>query len=589
MLMRALGFGATAPVVTAAYLTATGGATLQLAGFLVAMASAFAGLWLLAERGVELEEVRGAATRRNAERTARVVGAFLVVGAAMAGTPGLGMVGTASASFGFQDCGPSDSLVGAFISSFTSPNDSGTCRFNPDDPDVDVQNVTNTDAYAAALSASDQQTIFEDQTEAQLDTLYDTAWLESKAEVVECVEEGANRSECVARADNESDAAIGALQSRVINQYDAQVETTMYWANISSGVWYADDSNLRKEIEPSPFEDDYYYQTADNRTVNYSAPMYTDTGTRYYYSLGQGQALRAFNERGGPEGTDRHVVEATNPNNSDVAVVYNMTKYYLFIEQSEQIEQRIDDNIETYVNGTYNQVNNGTLNATELALESPTALASQASSDLNSTGYHSYAATSLAALGINGDLNASHTVNTTYVRKSVNGTNRTYNNATVSIDGTLLYTGDDGPTVTRGETYNPDAYNGTWLMTVSQMTYQNGTAVTYSDSAFILTENFTVVGQRDTRTGETVNATTMTVRDYTSTDPSDLENESASISKVREEYLSTSVGGASGIGPIFTDGSGNLQPVPIIIVAGLLLLVFGSGGGGGTLNIGQSD
>jgi hypothetical protein len=550
------------------------------------------------------DHLRAAASKQGLRRGARVVGAFLVVSSMIVATPG--MVGPAAAAsgssfYGFQDCDPSDSLVGAFLNSFTSPNAAGECRFNPTDPEPDYNNVSSTDAYAAGLAMNDTTETFISQTRNTNEMLNDTAWLEAKMAIIRAYRNNSTEAEAIAKAKNASHEPIAATQENILRDYSRRSDHIAYLVNV--GDVKRGDSTAMKN-----WTQNFWFVLADGRNESFRVPVY-DTGTmvKYEIPIAQSNSLTDFN--GESFNSSRVTYNTTNVDAWDApsasAGTNNWYAYSFTVGDSDStdrtnaldlreyrdemlrtlvIRNRIDSNIEAYVNETYPKLESGEINVSDIVANSPTTMASQASSEWNSTGYHSYAATSIASLGIDGNLTASHTIETTQVRANYSNGSRSYDNRTVEIDGTLLYTGDDGPTLQTGETYNPENFSGEFLVTVSEMR-ENGSEVNYSNAYFRVRENFTIKNATNTNTGEPVNQTTMEVRDYSSTNVSDLPQELEQAQQTREYYNNLALGGGGG-GFFDSDGDGKPDFVPVALAIGAVLVVVSLiGGDGSTLNI----
>jgi hypothetical protein len=543
---------------------------------MIALALALGGASILVESDRDL------ATRRNAERTARVVGAVLVVGAAIAGTPGLGMVGTASATFGFQDCNPGDSLVGAFIQSFVGPNQADRCRFNPADPSIDPANVTQADAYASGLSMRESSKTFIAQSQNTVQMVNSTAWLEAKVALVNALQNNTSVEVARQRAVNASDEPIAATQENILRDYSERSQTLAYWGNNtpSDTVWYGNPTGGIQETDTVR----YRLATGDNITFQAFVPNGASDGYNVYVPTderteGTNRSINSLDGNApGSTGSGQYVKIKDGLGNTTRAL--NPRPYGLLLEDTHRLDDRIEANVKTYVNKTYEKVNNGTLNISDVAASSPTALASQASTDRNSSGYYAYSNAALASLSADGNLSASHLVRTTQTRfDTANGT-KVYDNRTVNISGTLFYTGSDAPTLATGSTINPADYSGAFVMTVSTLS-SNGSEVNTSQAYYNLNRNFTILNATNTKTGEELNETRLTERDYTSRNASNLTQDLETAGKTRDYYADQQTGGAGGI----FDSNGDGEADPLILVyaagaAGVLLIGLSSISGG---------
>lgn len=205
-------------------------------------------------------------------------------------------------------------------------------------------------------------------------------------------------------------------------------------------------------------------------------------------------------------------------------------------DQREQIRANID----TLVTETYDQYQPSEVNATDFL--DPSTIASRTATNYSSTGYYSFAAVQLATMGYEGSLNHSHTV-------------ETFRNRTIS--GTMFYTGNDLGQLTLDASYTPSNYGGTFLLATN-----NGIRT--------LNKPFTVVGQKNTRTGETVGQVGLESYTYATTDASNLRTQLDKMATMDNEYNDAqAAAGGGGTG----DGSGGSSWMAVAIGAAVIAAI----------------
>jgi hypothetical protein len=280
--------------------------------------------------------------------------------------------------------------------------------------------------------------------------------------------------------------------------------------------------------------------------------------------------------------------EVADPNSSSTIVAIDTKPIRDRIESTVSAHDQIEANGDSLIDEIYANYTAGELNSTDLL--DPTTLATQASTDYNSTGYYGFRNAELRALGVSGNTNVSHRIRTTHHQTTYANGSRNSSAYQVNVSGTLFLTTDQAVSLETGEEYDPGQLPGSVYMTVSQMEGINESDPTFNESLIHVDDNFTILEATNVQTGESVNNTTATVRDYSETDASNLENETDQLQQNREYYEQQATQAGGGSGWFDWDGDGQ-QDIPTIALLGgvvVLFLVLSSGGGGGTLNIGQS-
>jgi hypothetical protein len=251
----------------------------------------------------------------------------------------------------------------------------------------------------------------------------------------------------------------------------------------------------------------------------------------------------------------------------------NTTAYENLLSDYSSKQQSVKDNVATYVNGVYSEWQAGEIDSTDLASADPQTIGTQASTEYNTTGYYGLSAAQLAALGLSGDNNASHVVETTWRYDVHNTTTDTLEEGTknVNITGTLYYTGEDSQVFDTGVEYDPSNLNGVVYIAVSEMVdTSTGNETNFTGGFYTIEDNFTIHSATNTQTGDTINSTTMETRDYTSTNTTKLEEDINRLKEQRDFYeqqLTAASGGGS------TGGSNNtFILVAVAMMAGAALM-----------------
>jgi hypothetical protein len=246
----------------------------------------------------------------------------------------------------------------------------------------------------------------------------------------------------------------------------------------------------------------------------------------------------------GQVNSDRRVL-INDPSSSDQATVVDTRAHNQRIDDMMAARSNVNSNIDAYADEVFAAYQAGELSTTDLL--DPTTLASQASTSYNSTGYYSFASAELAAIGLTGDTNASHVVQTTWNRSYRNETGAlVWDNRTVNVTGTMFLTGSNMSLET-GTEYDPDNINGAEYIAVSSVENETGTTLNYSEPYFEVTDNFTIVEATNTKTGETVNVTTAQEQNFSSTNASQLADELDRLQELRAYYEEQQANNGGGI------------------------------------------
>lgn len=437
-----------------------------------------------------------------------------------------------------EECDITDSLLGAAYNTITGA--ATGCRWIAGDQ-TDVENLTATDAYATSLALKDSQDSYVSTTNNFVQNTRTVAMSKAKIEVVN----GLNNGDSVSVTHNEVNQTIRDYYSRVeveiIKDWNAKARQIDYLTNTSlSMTLYAQTSagvggEITNEGAPSP----------------YPATNYTLRNGSQIEVWALGDAPYPVTPVGEGNGYDGYVV-ANDPSSGSSPEVLDTSKYgYIgmsynpqdhasanaqLLNQIQAQSQWAVDNMAEYVPAVYDQYAAGEIDSTDLATSDPSVIASEASTSYNDTGYYSYAAIQLAAVGVGGNVNVSHQLVTG------DGTN---------LNGTLYYTDSDTPADgwATGTTYNFSDYNGTFYFVRSEDTGSRVVELsTYG-------ENFTIQQATNTDTGEEVTATQIQTYTYSTANASNLAAEIEKLKELRAEYQAQQTTGDVGCVAACGDGS----------------------------------
>jgi len=213
----------------------------------------------------------------------------------------------------------------------------------------------------------------------------------------------------------------------------------------------------------------------------------------------------------------------------------------------------------------------------------PVTLATEASTQYNKTGYFAFKSAELSALGLTGDTNVSHIVETRITQANYNpadgpGGNATYTETTynATIEGTLFIGGESGDmSLQTGQTYDPATLTGTVYMSVASAKDSNGDPIKGANGTITIDNPFTITEATNTQTGEAVQTTTAEEKDYDTTNITQFRQEIERLKAERralEEQRSSWGGGGSNPTDDQPKQSG-LNPAALaLILAGVVVL-----------------
>jgi hypothetical protein len=471
----------------------------------------------------------------------------------------------AQAAYGFQDCDFSDSLTTAVIDSFTNPRAEGECRFNP----ADVGNpngVAETDAYAAGLAISDATDSYLTTSDNFNNATYGTMLMEGKIEVIQALENNETLENATQAANESIDDVAKTRITNLVHNWNGHAVHIEYLAETNASVrYYGSD-------DPGNIRPNGSYIAAENQTIEgYNIELYVLsmmwTGNPSGASPWGGNVTSLpdteENFFSGAYAYENSRIEVQEPGGSNYTTILEFAPYQ---EQTDEIvaqRDRAKDNMAQVAADIYASYEAGDLDATNLAESSPLTMATNAGSELNSTGYYGFASAQAAALGISTDTNTSHVVRHDWTRFDADsGTSTT---TTVNTTGTLFYTGDDAPNLSTGSTIDPANHSGEFYMAVSSIEDVNESE---TPNYLPMNGSFEILSATNTKTGESVNTTSMEPRaNYTTTNVSTLQDQIDELRELRDYYQQQQTAAAGGAG-----SSNTILIAAIALAAGAALM-----------------
>lgn len=219
------------------------------------------------------------------------------------------------------------------------------------------------------------------------------------------------------------------------------------------------------------------------------------------------------------------------------------TEFASRIDNIHRQRQQVVANTDKLVNSTYANIAQGEINTSDLI--GPADLTQEGVIGYNSTGYQSYSAATLAAIG-QGNVSSGQTV-------VMNGTR---------YAGTLFYVGSSGSgpsNITTGTTYDPTSYPGEFILATS-------------DGSLQLDKRFIVEEQQNVKTGETIES--VEVEDYTpqEANASDFKNQTQLLKDWRERVENAQATSYNlpftnlPVGGDLPEGSGDVIAILVLLV-----------------------
>lgn len=464
--------------------------------------------------------------------------ALLLVTASIGGALGpASSTQTAEAATLFQDCDLSDSIVGAFIEGIVNPN-SDECRFNPDD-NTDYDQISKTDAYAQAVAINGSTNRYLGTYSNFVEDSESIAISKAKIEIINSLNNGSSK----ATARNEAKLAVRKYYARM------QKNVIADWNAKNQQAYYLDQTGLTINIVSGAGSD-----SVDSWSVN-------GTATNASYQLVNGSYATVADAGGSGDelvGNSKDLV-AEDPSTTDSVIMIGWPDRKETLDNISSSHSRVESNVDAYVDAVYANYSQGEIDSVDLATADPSAIAQEASTARQSSGYYGYAAIELASLGYSGNITASHTVDVL----DSNG------DKTQTLTGTLYYTGDDVSSWETNKTYDLSNLSGVVYMAAQD---PDGSAQTVDLSE--RGSQFKITEATNTQTGESLNETVIEQKTYRTFDASNLGEELDRLQELRSE-LEQQESQSGGVGFLEGTALGGVGGAGLALGAVLLILLLG--------------
>jgi len=484
-------------------------------------------------------QFRGRATGPLAKRVATFgVVALVVSTAAISGViPGVSPVQEVSAEWS-DECDLADSLLGAAYNTLTGA-DTG-CRWLAGEQ-TDYENQSATDGYVTALGIKDSTATYTTSLSNTVQNSRTIAYSKGKITLVNGLNNESSVSVVQAEINQSVDGYYSRMQMEMVQDYNNKMLQASYLIRSTPTQIYPEGNSAENHFVTWQNTTRTLANGTSVNVIGFELNQGSGDGTGYYVNWDKSNAL---------------AVE--DPDTGSSTVFLDHTDYETIFNDLDQQAQQVKDNLAPYSEEVYNQYQAGEISSTDLAANDPSVIAAEAATSRKSTGYYSYAAIQLAAIGASGNVNVSHTITTG------DGT---------ELNGSLYYTADDMPEDgwKTGSTYNISNFNGTFYMAVQKET-GNATVVDLANYG----SNFTISEAKNTDTGNTVNTTKVQTYTYDSANASNLKEEINRLRELRESYENISVAG-SGTGCIAACGDGSSilpKETGLVVVLGLVALIL---------------
>lgn len=494
----------------------------------------------------------------------RVVGrlglALLVVLAGVAGP----MSGSAAAEVVVsKDCDIEDLAFGGV---YTVVNPEDSCGLYNDRSEL-----SEIDAYASGLAMSDSRDAYLTTRNNLNQDVRGLMWMKGKAAAVEALNNNATEAEAKAAFSEAVNNYTSRLIKNDIRRHEAAMVQTAYLSNQTGGT----ATTVGTNVEAYSSLAQVVYRLPDGENITVDTTVTSTSGDKvlpftYYgrfdiidhfqtgWSSGELQLQTSSWAHGtadynakdqiyvghpdiscGGDGVATYGDETKDGCRLTKAVDFNATAYQIseYLNAGDQVRANGDQ----YISDFYANYSAGEISSADLW--DPITLAQEASTDYNSTGYYSFANAEVSALGLAGDTNISHTVETQLktgeLAEATNTTNATYKTTThdATIEGTLFLAGSSSISLQTGTQYDPANLSGTPYMTVANATNTTtGEPIEGAGRIVELRQPFTIVEATDTQTGNTVSTTSAESKDYETTNATRLQDVIDELTQLREYY-----------------------------------------------------
>lgn len=290
------------------------------------------------------------------------------------------------------------------------------------------QNQTALDVYnaGASLQSDSESTLAMYENYLHESEAY--AWSEARAESVHAYENGTSKSSARVEAGQAIDGVYMSKQRNLIAEWNTKASQIRYLHNrATEGSELPDDTvtavdpacqdgNCGENAQYSSSDitgfKNITYTLANGSQVDVLAIQVRDfydedstLGTNYqYHNVLISPLLEGMPKGTGTNNAPQHyprvVVQPPDGSEYDnkTMVEVNATRWRSIHNETEETRQRLRDNSDEVVNETYDAYQDGQLNASEYV--GPSTMAQEYATQYNSTGYYSYAAASLASMGL---------------------------------------------------------------------------------------------------------------------------------------------------------------------------------------------
>lgn len=540
------------------------------------------------------------------------------------------MVGSAAAATTDDDCSPDDTedlvldMVTADFRAVENALDGGSIfDYNggivTDDNCFSQQQLeeqTKVRVYQAALTAGDISGDVETIQNNHLEDSRTFAATIAKREILVGIENGDNLSTIEQNVNQSINDYYATIQTNILASYRTTMNDLYYQSNISMNY----GSNFELVLQDTGSDDSTgtIYGFAPNAPETTSS----DTGridlinetvtlvngsnyslTKYVYhpfdyDLATFSITNPGNGGGGPEiyalhpDYDRDIYESTGDNGytgldgQNANLILDNYKWYQTWNQTQNIAEQMKANY-AGPNGVaeqaINQVNASEFDANEFV--DANTLATQFSTNYDSTGYYGWRAAEAALLGWNGTLNESFSI--TY---DPAGTTTTYSNTTGNITSNTTELGPRNMTGVLYTNWAPNSTNGSFDTGATYNTSNADSPVYFINQTTSNTTNmvaldgtFTINEMTNVRTGGAVNSTTLEEQNRQTANVSATLEEMQRLLELEqnaiESYDTSGGGSGGGGGDWFNFGDLSLGGAALggLVALGAALILLGDG------------
>ncbi|WP_411964535.1 hypothetical protein [Haloferax sp. YSMS24] len=463
----------------------------------------------------------------------------------------------------YEHCGVNDLIFQAF--SKLTGGDEPACLQGGISYD-DYANISATDGYAASLSVKDSVDSYSTTTQNRLQDTRTIAYSKAKISIINDL----NNDTALTQAKNNANISAAdyyaQVEANTLRDWNAKMAEMKYINGSEATVYHYEPGDTQQEWQPLGEWGDipegfyeYPYTLTNGSTINVTVFMQghyenedpndgtideivlvaplpdseLDAVADYIATLHPTDSGYGYSQYTGPADG----IGIKDPVSTNNTVIIQNQDYRDILNEIYNQKQQVTNNMGPVADGYYSTYNAGDIDSTDLARMDPSVIANEAGTEFNSTGYYSYAAMQLAAIGYKGNLNNSHTL-----------TVHNANGSDTIVNGTLFYTGDDAPAGwDTGTRYNFSDYNGTFYFAFQE---------TNSSGIYDLSDygdGFTITEATNVKTGETVNTTSAHQYVYEDTNATALQDQIDELTQLRQELedaisrTSTTSGGTSGV------------------------------------------